>query len=216
MIDVAQVDQMYIHHVKLFGTAGGYLSMAPYPHRQFTIGNQDTSLGQQNGSICNSYKNDNNVLNVFRKGALTQAYKFGLMGSTRPELEWTWPKVEVLNNPFTLVGINFPNYTNNLGANPIDYSNLCKILTVQSTNTGGDALWICQVNVTVRDSEFIEIAAQFGGASFGEENVASDNYIPPLDGIQRKEDGEKAHQLANKKRKIKNVKDLTLPTLDGK
>lgn len=88
--------------------------------------------------------------------------------------------------------------------------------TVQSVNTTGDALYIIQVDTTLRTTAFIPITSSLGGAAFGEENVVTDNYIPPLEGIKRKEDGEKALELANKKRKIKNVKSLQLPTLDGK
>jgi len=200
-------DQMYIHGFRVYGTAGGYLSMAPYPHRQNAINPPGSTLG----FMSNSYS-DSSDASTTRSGALTQMYEFGINGSTRPSLKWDYPQTEILNNPFTLLST----YPGGTSPNSIQFGNLCKLCTIQSTNTGGDALYIVQVDVTIRQSEFIPITTALGGAAFGEENVVVENYLPPLEGIKRKEDGEKALELANKKRKIKNVKDLQLPTLDGK
>ena len=91
-----------------------------------------------------------------------------------------------------------------------------KLCTVQSTNSGGDALYIVQFNVTIRESNFIPVATTYGAAAFGEENVLVDNYKPAKDSRKRKDEGEKAHETANKKRKINNVRSLSLPTLDSK
>jgi len=202
-------DQMYIHRFRVYGTAGGYLSMAPYPHRQYAMF-PPTASSTQTGTFENTYGAFGGT--EYRRGALTQMYEFGINGSTRPSLKWDYPETEILNNPFTLVGA----FEAVSGSDNLDYLNTCKLCTIQSTNTGGDALYIVQVDVTVRQSEFIPITTALGGAAFGEENVVVENYLPPLEGIKRKEDGEKALELANKKRKIKNVKDLQLPTLDGK
>jgi len=127
-------------------------------------------------------------------------------------LKWDYPETEILNNPFTIQS----KFQSGSSSESVPFGNGCKLCTIQSTNTGGDALYIVQIDVTIRASVFIPITTALGGAAFGEENVVVDNYIPPIEGIKRKEDGEKALELANKKRKIKNVKDLQLPTLDGK
>jgi len=202
---------MYVHGFNLYGVNGGYLSMAPYPHRQWAI---NTAAAGIVGTLDNSYKGlgDPDPAGDYRRGSLTQLYNFGIQGSTRPHLEFHYPKAEILNNPFLVQGT-----FNTAGAGDdvtLTGGTNTRICTIQSTSTGGDALWILQANITVRNSRFIEVAGAFSGAMFGEENVLTPNYIPPIEGIKRIEEGKKAHELANKKRKIKNVKDLQLPLLN--
>ena len=131
-------------------------------------------------------------------------------------MSWTYPKEETLNNPLLLGRVYFPDETGTNELTGYISDTVTKLCTVQSTNTGGDALYIVQLNVTIRESKFIPIASSYGAAAFGEENVLVDNYKPSKDPKKRKEEGLKAHETANKKRKINNVRSLSLPTLDSK
>jgi len=205
-----QADQMYVHRIRAYGTAGGYLSMAPYPHRQY-CGFPNTNGGVV-GSFFNSYTSGNDTEGEFRRGSLTQMYEFGINGATRPELTWEYPETEVINNPFTL-DVTFIQAQGLAAGQQVN--NLNKLVTVQSTNTAGNALYIIQFDVTIRSSRFIEIAPALGAAAFGERNVLVDDYKPPHDLKEKEEDGRKAEELANKKRKVENVKALTMPALDS-
>lgn len=87
MFNVALVDQMYVHEIRAYGSAGGYLSMTPYPHRQNSISPQPlTPVAIVNGSLCNVY-GINSGEGVYDYGGLTQIYEFGINGATRPELD---------------------------------------------------------------------------------------------------------------------------------
>ena len=87
--------------------------------------------------------------------------------------------------------------------------------SVQSTDTGGDALYIVQFDVTVRSSQQLAIGTSFGAAAFGAENISVPDYKRPHNKEKDAEDAEKAENLANKKRKVKLAKDLTLPVRDA-
>lgn len=66
----SNVDQLYIHGFRVYGTAGGYLSVAPYPHRQYAISPQGGALPNA-GSLCNAYEY---TTGTDTSGALTQMY----------------------------------------------------------------------------------------------------------------------------------------------
>jgi len=211
-------DQMYVHEMRAYGSAGGYLSMAPYPHRQ--MAGFRTGSETNGAPLFNTY--GGNVGGVdYDKGTLCQLYEFGISGSTRPHLKWTYPKNEILNNPFIINSISVE-ALNDVGQ-PVPNTSLflypdttTKVLRIQSTNTGGNALYLVQIDVTVRRSDFIQVAPSLGGAAFGEDNVITNNYKPSNDPQKRIEEGQKAEELANKKRKVKNVRNLSLPPLDSK
>jgi len=210
-------DQMYIHEMRAYGSAGGYLSMAPYPHRQMAGFRTEA---QTNGApLFNTY-NTTGQSTDFDGGTLCQLYEFGISGSTRPHLKWTYPKAEILNNPFIVNNISVEALTDTgqpTGTALFLFPNTTtKVLRIQSTNTGGNALYLVQIDVTVRVSTFIQIAPTLGGAAFGEDNVITNNYKPSNDPVKRIEEGKKAEEIANKKRKVKNVRSLTLPPLDSK
>ena len=65
-------DQLYIHRFRVYGTAGGYLSMSPYPHRQYAI--NPPANGSSVGVFGNSYSGVNDQNPDYRRGALTQMY----------------------------------------------------------------------------------------------------------------------------------------------
>jgi len=208
-------DQMYVHEMRAYGTSGGFLSMAPYPHRQ--MAGYRSGASTQGAPLFNSY--DTGFSIDYDGGTLTQMYEFGIAGSTRPHLKWRYPEGEVINNPFIVNAVSVEGLDssgNPDGASLFLFPNdTTKILRIQSTNTGGDALYLVQVDLTVRTSTFIQIAPGLGGAAFGEANVITDNYKPSTDPVKRIEEGKKSEEIANKKRKVKNVKDLTLPPLDS-
>lgn len=204
----SQYDQMYIHEIRAYGTAGGYLSLAPFPHKQWCV---SPGEGATQGTLTNAYER---LPENFNRGSLTQMYEFGINGATRPELVWTYPKNEILNNPFLCGGSIRLQST---ATTPTTYSpQACKVCTVQSVNTTGDALYIIQFDVTVRCSRFIPINQSLGAAAFGESNIITNNYKAPHDIEQRIQEANKVEELANKKRKVASVKALTLPPLDAK
>ena len=119
----------------------------------------------------------------------------------------------MLNNPI-IAASGFLINNNTTTGQSINGRDL-KLLTVQSGNASGDALYIIQFDITLRNSRFLPITAALGAAAFGETNVITDNYKPPDNKKQRIEEGEKAEELANKKRKVKMAKDLQMPPLDS-
>lgn len=202
-------DQLYIHSIHAYGVTSGYLSLAPYSHRQYT--STATPDASPDAQMWNNYcVNGDNTTNEY--GSLTQLYKFSILGSTRPELSWTYANDEVTNNPFLVA----PFFRVTPELQPYTFNTTetlaCK---VQSVDSNGDAAYFVQFDVTVRKSKFIPIATAFGAAAFGSENVPTDNYKRPNDRKKAIKEGEAAHELANKKRKVKIAKDLQMPTLDA-
>jgi len=208
-IDAGTCDEMYVHEVRSFGTSGGYLSMSAYRHGTWAVSPDTTNIG----TFPNCYYKAGDT--EPRRGALQQQYDFGINGSTRPELSWRYPKMELINNPFIVGTVTFPNYVGNNSGISYSPGDAQKVITIQSTNTGGDALYIVQFDVTIRASNFIEIAPALGAAAFSERNVVVNNYKPSNDLKKKEEEGRKAEEMANKKRKIEGVKAMTLPVLDS-
>lgn len=220
LFDAFNIDQLYIYKIRAYGVAGGYLSLAPYPHRQYTFnavlsGPAPTPV---TGFLYNSYQSGADSLSR-PSGNLTQMYDIGIEGSTRPTLEWTYPKNEILNNPFTLTNSN----SSNVGTESVDgffdntqlLNSTCMACSVQSANATGDALYIVQFDVCARSSRQLTVQQALGAGAFGSENITKDNYKRPAKKEQDIEDSEKAYNLANKKRKVKMAKDITLPVRDA-
>lgn len=91
LFNLDNMDQMYIYAIRAYGVAGGYLSMAPYPHRQYTYNSIVSGTSSTSGYLYNSYQSGQDSLSR-PSGNLTQLYDIGIEGSTRPTLEWTYPK----------------------------------------------------------------------------------------------------------------------------
>lgn len=208
LTSTSAIDQLYIHRIRAYGVTGGYLSMAPFPHRQYSAFYvTELSPLAQPGNFFNSYT----VNSTNTSGSLTQMYEFAINGSTRPELTWEYANDEVTNNPF-IISATLQDATDNTMFLSSTNTLAC---IVQSINTTGDATYFVQFDVTLRRSAFIPVATAFGAAAFGAENVPHDNYKRPDDTKKAIEEGEAAHELANKKRKVKIAKDLQLPVLDS-
>ena len=65
-------DQLYVHKVRAYGTAGGYLSIAPYPHRFNIVPGESNASGR----FWNSYEGQLGP-GTYRNGSLQQMYEFG-------------------------------------------------------------------------------------------------------------------------------------------
>lgn len=196
---------MYIYAIRVYGSAGGFISMMPFPHRQYAIqtetanvyqyvnyGIERTSDAPAFGQIC---------------GGLTQMYDFGIEGSTRPHLSWNYPKNEILNNPFSVNTTGFYQPPNII-------SNNCFVCIVESSGPGSIQNHFVQFDVTVQPSTFISTFQALGAAVYETAHLPA-NYKPPLDAKQKIKDAEDAYELLNKKRKIKHVKELTMPDRDS-
>lgn len=196
---------MYVHAVRVYGSAGGFISMMPFPHRQYAVqrdqgtnytfvnwGLERTSDAPTFGEVC---------------GGLTQMYDFGIEGSTRPHLSWTYPKNEILNNPFSVNATGFYQPPNLIASN-------CFVCIVESSGPGTIQNHFVQFDVTVQPSTFISTFQALGAAVYESAQLPV-NYKPPLDAKQKIKDAEEAYDLMNKKRKIKHVKELTMPDRDS-
>jgi len=64
-------DQMYVHSIEAFGSAGGFLSMAPYPHKQYTVAPIDFTPEIKMGTLTNCFSESDTE---FRRGSLCQMY----------------------------------------------------------------------------------------------------------------------------------------------
>ena len=67
------VDQLYVHDIKAYGSAGGYLSLAPYPHKQYAIAPVDFTQETPYGMLINCYAGSYDDTD-FRRGSLCQMY----------------------------------------------------------------------------------------------------------------------------------------------
>lgn len=196
---------MYVHAVRVYGSAGGFISMMPFPHRQYAIqtgtantylyvnyGIERTTQTPTFGEVC---------------GGLTQMYDFGIEGSTRPHLSWNYPKNEILNNPFSVnvTGFNQP---------PNIISNNCFICLIESSGPLTANNHFVQFDVTIQPSTFVSTIQALGAAVYETAQLPA-NYKPPLDAKQKLKDAEEAYELMHKKRKIKHVKELTMPDRDS-
>ena len=69
-------DQLYVHKCRAFGSAGGFLSIAPYAHRYNLVPAGDGATDQKS-NLWNSYGvlNQSGQVDTFRRGSLTQMYE---------------------------------------------------------------------------------------------------------------------------------------------